>query len=267
MRNLVGDPLGSTAHHAALGHLKAGGRRFRARLAIDAGLALSLDSTHISAVAAAVELVHNASLIHDDLQDRDETRRHAPAVWAEFGDAVAVLSGDLMLSAAYAALASTGNAAGPLIQRLHHRIGELIRGQDADPTKPNTHLDLAAYETIAAGKSGPLLILPMELCLHLADCADSSATAEECGRHFAIGYQMFDDLRDVANDKAKGSLNAVLIMAGCGHNHPEACVTNLATEHFRQAQILSRNLPAECGRLLAWMAYRLSRRLLGEPPA
>lgn len=264
MALLVSTTTRSAAQLAALHHLRAGGGRFRARLAIDAGLALGIAPDHIESVAAAVELVHNASLIHDDLQDRDEVRRGRPAVWVDFGDAVAVSAGDLMLSAAYGALASSGSAAAVLIERLHRRIGELIRGQDADLSGPAQHLTLADYENIAAGKSGPLLILPVEMSLALADLETSQTTAAACGRHFAIGYQMFDDLRDVAIDRSGGALNAVLVLARSGHHDPEGQVTERAVQHFDQAESLSRSLPAGSGRLLAEAARKLRRQLTGE---
>ncbi|TVS12206.1 MAG: polyprenyl synthetase family protein [Wenzhouxiangella sp.] len=264
MHDLSGTTAPSAAQRAALHHLRAGGGRFRARLAIDAGLSLGIAPARIAAVAAAVELVHNASLIHDDLQDRDDRRRGRASIWVEFGDAVAVSAGDLMLSAAYGALAAGGSAAASLVDLLHQRIREMIRGQDSDLTRPDQYLDLAEYETIAAGKSGPLLILPLEMSLVLAGRDDQRAIAAACGRHFAIGYQMFDDLRDVAIDRAGGALNAVLVLTRSGHSSPGARVTDLAIGHFHQADTLSRSLPADCGRLLARSARKLSRQLTGD---
>ena len=261
MRDLVAYHPGSAAQEAALSHLQAGGGRFRARLAIDAGLALRLEPRRILAIAAAVELVHNASLIHDDLQDRDPQRRQAAAVWAEFGDAVAVCAGDLMLSAAYAALADTGAAAPRLISRLHRRVSALIHGQDADLASGRDVSDLEAYEAIATGKSGALLVLPLEFALELAEATGALAVAAACGRSFALGYQMFDDLRDVEGDRAKAALNAVLVLEARGLSAPELEVARLAARHFRHAAALSARLPSDCGRLLAATAQRLSAQL------
>ena len=69
-----------------------------------AGLALGLSEPDVLCLAASAELLHNASLVHDDLQDQDGMRRGAPAVWKKYGSNVAICTGDLMLSAAYAAL-------------------------------------------------------------------------------------------------------------------------------------------------------------------
>lgn len=261
MHNLVGTGTGSAAQQAALTHLQAGGGRFRARLAIDAGLALELEANQIIAVASAVELLHNASLIHDDLQDRDTLRRDAPAVWAAFGDAVAICAGDLLLSASYAALAGAGTRVSDLMTLLHQRVRALIAGQDADLAASQNHVNLDDYENIAAGKSGPLLALPLELALRLANCSAHAPIAVACGRHFALGYQMFDDLRDVGGDREKASLNAVLVMESLGSDQPELDVAMHADRHFRTSAVLASQLPMNCGRLLAGTAKRLSQRL------
>lgn len=264
MRKLVTHPFPSAAQRAALHHFDAGGGRFRARLAIDAGLALRLAPEQIIAVAAAVELVHNASLVHDDLQDRDRDRRDAPAVWVAFGDSVAICAGDLMLSAAYAALASTGSAAAALIDLMHRRVTRLIRGQDADLSGLATSLDLAAYESIAAAKSGPLLALPIEFCLMLTEHSQSCELAAECGRHFSLGYQMFDDLRDLSDDRGKSALNAVLVLSALGVKDAEDSVRRMAVEHFKHAANLTGQLPLNCGRLLADKSHQLGASLSKE---
>ena len=66
---------------AALHHLNAGGQRIRSRLAVDSAHCLGLTARDGIALAATAELLHNASLIHDDLQDRDKVRRDCATVW------------------------------------------------------------------------------------------------------------------------------------------------------------------------------------------
>src|SRR6202007_2506123 len=83
--------------------------------------------------AAAVELVHTFSLVHDDLMDRDRQRRHRATVWALWGDAVAVLAGDAMLSLAHEVmLESTSAHRGAAHTTIAIASRELIRGQIAD---------------------------------------------------------------------------------------------------------------------------------------
>ena len=108
---------------------------------LDASFALGLPKRDATAIATACELLHNASLIHDDLQDQDAERRGQPAVWAKFGPDVAICAGDLLLSAAYAALAALGETAAPVIAHMHTRVAITIQGQSED-------LDCAAVTSL-----------------------------------------------------------------------------------------------------------------------
>ncbi|MFP4208009.1 MAG: polyprenyl synthetase family protein [Wenzhouxiangella sp.] len=260
MQDLVSGNPSSAAQQAALDHLQAGGGRFRARLAIEAGLALDVQPAAIVASAASVELVHNASLVHDDVQDRDRLRRGRPAVWAAHGEAVAICTGDLLLSAAYAALA-TSPATSALAPHLHNHVTLLIRGQDADLGEGRNVADLASYEAIAAGKSGPLLSLPLSFALHLAGHAEFDPLAKDCGRLFSLGYQMFDDLRDLEADRARNALNAVRVVEAAGQTEPASIVAKRAGKHFGQTAALARTLPCNSGRLLAETALKLHAAL------
>ena len=91
---------------AARYHFSAGGARVRAQLGLDAASALNLSAQASMACAVAPELLHNASLIHDDLQDGDAMRRDTPAVWSRYGKGTAISAGDLLISAAYMATES-----------------------------------------------------------------------------------------------------------------------------------------------------------------
>ena len=83
--------------------LSGGGKRVRPVLCLAAGEALGADPTRVLPAAAAVELVHSFSLVHDDLPalDNDAERRGRPSVWAQHGEAVAVLAGDALLAEAF----------------------------------------------------------------------------------------------------------------------------------------------------------------------
>jgi geranylgeranyl pyrophosphate synthase len=237
-------PERGEAGAAAAHHLSAGGSRVRARLALHAGRALGLSPRDTIAIAAACELLHNASLVHDDLQDRDALRRGQDAVWRRHGDAVAICTGDLLLSAAYGALAGTGAAAGSLIARMHRRVAAVIHGQCEDLALQGGTLDaLEAYERVACGKSAPLLILPLELALVLAGRYDAIALAEDAGTRFAIGYQMADALNE--------ELNIVAVLAAAGEARPRQAARELAVRRFDEARAAAASLPAGCGGLLA----------------
>lgn len=263
----------NTAARAATGHLKAGGRRIRARLALDAAFQLGLSACDAVAIASSCELLHNASLVHDDLQDRDPRRRDADAVWAVYGDETAVCAGDLLLSSAYASLAELDKPGclPQMVSLVHVRTAAAIQGQTADVshrTRPVT--DLATYLRIVAGKSGALLSLPLELALIAAGQGQWAAHACEAAEAFAIGYQIADDLddldKDARGDGAAPALNVALLLQR-GSGGPEGgarvrqrCVA-LARQHLQLAASGATALPSRCGRLLAQLAIELNDSL------
>jgi geranylgeranyl pyrophosphate synthase len=120
---------------AIIHHLRTPGLRVRSQIALHAADCLAVDARSALAMATCCELLHNASLIHDDLQDRDQLRRGTQAVWSMFGDGVALCAGDLLLSSAYAALAHvTDVAAIPrLVAQTHAAVAQTIRGQASLP--------------------------------------------------------------------------------------------------------------------------------------
>lgn len=250
------------ACEAAVAHLAAGGSRVRARLALHAALALSLPRSEAVAIAAACELLHNASLVHDDLQDRDPLRRGRPAVWREYGDAAAICVGDLLLSGGYAALAGCGPHASRLIVRTHQRVGAIVRGQCADLSlKGRTDVSLATYEAVAADKSGPLLSLPIELALLLAGADRHRPLAVSAASLFAVAYQVTDDLDDVDRDAMNEELNVVTVLAALGVGAPLHAATRLALQRFSEAKAAAMALPAGAGQLLSDLADQRIRSL------
>ena len=243
------------AGEAAASHLRAGGSRVRAKLALHASRALGLSERPALALAAACELLHNASLVHDDLQDRDVKRRGQDAVWRQYGEATAICAGDLMLSAAYAALAAIGPDAAALVTRTHQRVAAVIRGQCEDLSQQGGMLAcLATYERIACAKSGPLLVLPLELALVLAGYPESVDSAMAAGSLFAIGYQAADDLDDVERDALNEELNIVAVLAASGEERPREVARALAIRRFTEAAAVAASLPGGCGELLAEQA-------------
>jgi|694.fasta_scaffold32973_6 geranylgeranyl pyrophosphate synthase len=256
MIDLVREGSGEAGRAAAF-HLAAGGSRVRARLALDAARALALRDRDAIAIAATCELLHNASLVHDDLQDRDVVRRGQDAVWRRYGAAAAICVGDLLLSAAYAALARTGPAAAALIVRMHQRVAAVISGQCHDIALQGRAIaSLETYEQVARAKSGPLLILPTELALALAGHEDAIPNAVEAGALFAVGYQIADDLEDVQRDALTEELNIVAVLAAAGETQPQARARDLAVVRFGQAHAAATVLPCGCGALLAAHALR-----------
>ena len=268
-----GEPPGlrmwSVSAKAGVDHLAAGGQRVRARLALGAGNALGIARQDSIALAAAVELLHNASLVHDDLQDRENTRRGLPTVWAAHGDEVAICTGDLLLSAAYGALAAVGESRllPELITLVHARTARVIRGQCAEFSANGMQVtDMAVYEQIAVGKSGALLSLPLELALTVSGKVEWISKARRAAEAFGIGYQIVDDMEDVDSDGAgeggPRAVNALLVLRAAGHGtNAEAVAREIGLRHLRTAIAFADQLPSGAGGYLRCLALALCQRL------
>ena len=210
----------AVAHHFA-----RSGKRIRARLALASAAALKVPERDALSLAVACELLHNASLVHDDLQDRDSTRRGQPAVWALLGEPMAINLGDYLLTRAIDVAASCG-ASGPgcaaLVRCFAARTLQAIRGQVDDNTAVgDSSLSVERYESIARAKTGHLLALPVEGAMILADFAPGlRAVACEVMELLGTSFQVQDDLADLyglkgreeaASDLRNGRLSAPVV--------------------------------------------------------
>lgn len=257
----------SDAARAAAYHLSSGGQRVRARLALSSGKSLGLSDTDAVCIASCAELLHNASLIHDDLLDDEQYRRGVETVAAAYGKHVAVCTGDLLLSAAYAALSCFGNArfVPAMISLVHELTSTVINGQCAEliPTGDATR-DMALYEKVAAGKSGSLLSLPIELALVGSSRGKWIGEARLAAEHFAVGYQIADDMEDIAQDQGSRSVNAVLVLKASEEGDLGRSLSkarDYGRFHLDQAIARCGGLPEGSGVFLQELAQKLRDRL------
>jgi geranylgeranyl diphosphate synthase, type I len=256
MRALVDYEPGAAAT-ASMDHLATRGSMSRARLALSACGALGVDARQSLAIAVACELLHNASLVHDDLQDQDRERRGMPSVWARHGASTAICVGDLMISAAYASLAEI--QAPGTIQVAHKAISRAIAGQCADlAARGAARPSQSSHEEISRNKAGALFALPLQLALMTAGLATECAMARDASNHFAIGYQILDDIDDVNSDARNGELNIVTILRARCDRDPVGSAQHLARRHLEMACELAVQLPQGSGATL----HELARLLL-----
>ncbi|MFJ1457535.1 polyprenyl synthetase family protein [Nocardia wallacei] len=180
--------------HAVAGN---GGKSIRSRLALLTAQATGGDAADAIPGAVAVELVHNFSLVHDDLMDRDTTRRHRPTVWSVWGDPVAVLAGDAMLSLAHEVLLDPAVPhAIPASRIVGGATRELIRGQIADVEfEQRSEVSLAECVRMASGKTAALLSASAAVGAVLTGAPARTVTAmERYGHHVGLAFQLVDDL-------------------------------------------------------------------------
>ncbi|HVA60093.1 MAG TPA: polyprenyl synthetase family protein [Mycobacteriales bacterium] len=154
--------------------------------------------------AAAVELVHNFSLLHDDLMDGDTERRHRPTVWALWGAPAAILCGDAMLAAATQVLLDVGSPdAVQAARMLAAATQELIRGQH-DDLAFERRVDVTVEECLAmsAAKTGALLACSAAIGAVLAG-ADPQLVAvlSTFGAELGVAFQLVDDLLGIWGER------------------------------------------------------------------
>lgn len=143
--------------------------------------------------ALAIQLAHEASLVHDDIVDAARERRGAPTAVAADGVAGALLRGDHLLTAAYRAAAGTGSL--EFVTLFARAVERTVAGEAEQGRAAGSALDRHLYETIALGKAGELLGCALALGRVLEGRADARA-AFELGRRVGLVYQMLDDFLD-----------------------------------------------------------------------
>ncbi len=197
-------------------HLQAGGARIRALVCLHASQRLGLSDETAVVLATACELIHNASLLQDDVFDREAERRGVESVWKLFGETVAICAGDLMLSAAFAVIAELSETAliAPSIQLVFRHTRSVIVGQGSEQN--SIPLTLAAYEALAIDKSASLLTLPLHLPLMVSGQSSYMALAQRVTEAFAVAYQIADDLEDYPQDQQIGALNILSVLCRGG---------------------------------------------------
>jgi len=261
----IAGQTGSDAVAQALrGHVGAGGRRVRARMALAAASALGLDGRPM---ATATEALHQASLIHDDLSDGSPERRGQPAIWCAYGHDHAVACGDLMIAGAFAALAESGSAAGLMAAEASRAVARTIRGQAADLAR-SAPPSLRGWLATARRKSGPLLGLGPSLALVTAGLPHLVPHARRGADWLAVAYQVADDLADEAEDRAAGAPNVMPAMRAIhGDAAARWAAIGLGLEALVRSEARLRGLPPGVDAAYAIAAQPTRARLIGAADA
>jgi geranylgeranyl diphosphate synthase, type II len=198
--------LPESIHKAMRYSLFAGGKRVRPILCMAAAEAVSDSPAGVESAACTLELIHTYSLIHDDLPalDNDDLRRGAPTCHKVFGDAIAILAGDALLTLAFQVLAQMECAAERrvrLIEELAVAAGTvdgMIGGQVSDLEGEGQHPDAALLETIHRAKTGALLRASLRMGGIYAGADPDQLHALSCfGEHVGLAFQIVDDVLDV----------------------------------------------------------------------
>jgi len=196
----------NSIHRAMRYSLFAGGKRIRPILAIAAAKAVSEQIEGVAEAAASLELIHTYSLIHDDLPalDNDDFRRGRPTCHKVFGDAVAILAGDALLTLAFEVLSTLPVDAETrilLVKELSQAagtVGGMIAGQVHDIEGERQPPTATLLESIHRAKTGALLRASVRLgAIYSSAPENELAALTKYGEHLGLAFQIIDDVLDV----------------------------------------------------------------------
>ena len=190
----------------ALHHLAGGGKGVRAALAVIGAAASGGTEPDGVLGAVAVELVHNYSLVHDDIIDNDKERRHRPTVWAAFGTGRAIVVGDALANLATQLLLEDPTPRRVrATQLLADATAEMIRGQ-ADDMAFERRQAISTEECLKMeeGKTGALLSCASAIGGVLAGADDATIEAlATFGLRLGMAFQAVDDVLGIWGEPAK----------------------------------------------------------------
>lgn len=188
--------------------LATGGKRIRACLPAWFFSIAGIPATGATPLGVAVELIHNATLVHDDLQDGDEYRRGTATVWKRFGSQQAINCGDALFYFANLALLQFEASAAVKEKLLHHfssSMLQVIEGQSQEfLMKDETYPTVARYKTVVEGKTSGLFAMPIGaafLALEQSEAVQKSAM-QACAA-LGVLFQIQDDILDIYGEKGR----------------------------------------------------------------
>ena len=192
----------------------AGGKRLRPILCMAAAEAVGGETDAILPAACALEMIHTYSLIHDDLpaMDNDDYRRGKPTSHKVFGEGIAILAGDALLTEAFRLLCDRERMPGVPPERALQVVREIaeaagfcgmVGGQVKDLLAEGEKVDLQTLYEIHRRKTGALILVSLRAGAILAGAAEASLAAlSDYGRRIGLAFQITDDILNVEGDPA-----------------------------------------------------------------
>ncbi|ASJ09965.1 serralysin [Thermococcus sp. P6] len=186
----------------------AGGKRVRPFVVLRAAEAVGGDAEKALYPAAAVEFIHNYSLVHDDIMDMDEKRRGRPTVHKIWGVNMAILAGDLLFSKAFEAVARAEVGPGKkarILEVLVRTSNELCEGQAMDiEFETRSEVTVEEYLRMISGKTGALFDGSATIGgIVGTEREDYVQALSKWGRNVGIAFQIWDDVLDLVADEEK----------------------------------------------------------------
>ncbi|MFQ5846330.1 MAG: polyprenyl synthetase family protein [Candidatus Methylomirabilales bacterium] len=201
-------------HRAMHYSLFAGGKRLRPTLTIAAAEAVGGVAEAVLPVACAFEYIHTYSLVHDDLpaMDDDDLRRGRPTCHKVFGEAMAILAGDALLTEAFVLLANpahVGHLDPRLLRTVIHEIAHaagsqgMVGGQAVDILSEGKAVELSLLHYIHTHKTGALILCALRAGAHLGGAtAEALDAVTRYGKAAGLAFQIADDILDIEGEEA-----------------------------------------------------------------
>ncbi|HZM85204.1 MAG TPA: farnesyl diphosphate synthase, partial [Blastocatellia bacterium] len=197
-------------HKAMRYSLLAGGKRLRPALVLSAGEAFGAETDDLMPAACAIEMIHTYSLIHDDLpaMDNDDLRRGRPTCHKAFGEPIAILAGDALLTQAFRVLAADSPKRDAerqirVIREVASAAGTvdaLIGGQMADIESEGRKVDASTLEYIHRSKTGAMITASVVIGGTIGGASnDQIDRLREYGQRIGLAFQIADDILDVTS--------------------------------------------------------------------
>lgn len=191
-------------------YIKSGGKRLRPFLAIKSCELLGGNMEKVLPVAAAIEMIHNFTLVHDDIMDNDEVRHNVPTVHKYYGLPLAILAGDILVMKAFQSITTYGSKAGlpddvivQLVARVVRSCLDVSEGQalDVDMASSSKFSSGAQYINMISKKTAALFETSCEVGALCAQTSKSDVdNLARFGRNIGVAFQLVDDLIGVAGD-------------------------------------------------------------------
>ena len=200
------DVLDATLRASMSYSLMAGGKRLRPILLMAAADAVGVDGTKFLPVAAALEMIHTYSLIHDDLpaMDDDDLRRGKPTNHVVYGDGIAILAGDALLTLAFSVILRQKDVSAEALLRVMDEISRaagaegMVGGQVLDLMAEDRQITMEELRRVHMGKTGALFHAALRSGAILAGATEEQLAALTAyADHFGLAFQITDDILDV----------------------------------------------------------------------
>jgi len=229
--------------------VQSGGKRLRPLLVLLVARALNYtgDSEHHE-LAAIIEFIHTATLLHDDVVDASDRRRNQPTANAIWGNQESVLAGDFLYSRAFQILARRSNI--PVMKVLADTTNQIAEGEVLQLINRGQEVSEAEYFKVIQRKTAQLYSAAAEIAAIIAPNSKYRETAAQFGLHLGLAFQMIDDLLDyiadaqntgknIGDDLAEGKVTLPLIYTLHHGTEAQKQVIHQAIKNCEREQINS----------------------------